>query len=269
MSIKQSETQSALSGKSILDKSKFNRKFLLGLFASPYSLVPFLVGWTDLLALWAFGLKSPPAAVAGVALILGSLGIFLTRLALGKQTIGKKVVEEMEKEAEAERERVLNELDRKLAADGVQRTEGSLRDLRALAKAFKNGRQWSDTVETGSVLEILGGVEQLFRHSVLSLEKTLELWYTARSMSTEEARRPIMKQRELIIADVGKSITHLGSILAHIQSLGVGGDTEQSQLANVRNELDQSLEVAKAVSKRMRSLDKELAGDYGDLGKVE
>ncbi len=86
MSTKKNDTQSALSGKSILDKSKFNRKFLLGLFASPYSLVPFLVGWTDLLALWTFGVKSPPAAIAGVALILGSLGIFLTRLALAPTT---------------------------------------------------------------------------------------------------------------------------------------------------------------------------------------
>ena len=247
----------------VLDRSKFNRKFLLRLFASPYSLAPFLAGWTDLLALWTFDVKSGPAVFVGIACILASLGIFLTRLALGKQELGKKVMEDMQKEAEQSREKALDDLDRKLVADGDPRTEKSLRDLRVLARSFQQSG-WSASFESSAVFDILSGVEQLFRQSVAALEKSLQLWYIASQMASARARRPIIEERERIIADVGKSTEQLGRILAGVQTLGAGGTEEESRLAGIREELDQSLEVAKNVARRMRSLDRELDGKYDD-----
>ena len=77
-------------------------------------------------------------------------------------------------------------------------------------------------------------------------------------MNTKEARRPILDQRKAIIKDVACSIEQLGRILAAVQGLGTGGGSAESELARLREELDQNLEVAKKVAERMQSLEQEI-----------
>jgi hypothetical protein len=190
------------------------------------------------------------------------VGILLTRLLMGSENIARDILEEMEKEAITERERALDSLDQRLSADGDSRTEKSLRDLRALARAFQDDQSWLSTLNTKSTFDILAGVEQLFSRCVLSLEKSLKLWYTAREMTTDKARQPILDQRERIITDVAESIHQLGRILAGIQRIGVHEGEENSELARIRQELDQSLQVAEIVEQRMQSIDRELNEDY-------
>ncbi len=244
--------------KKALDRTTFRRKMLMRLFASPWTLVPALAGITDLLALWTFDLNSGPAMFAGVAAILAAVGVTATRFFVSKEDLGKKVVHELEAEAQAERERALDDLDRRLAADGDPRTEWSLRDLRALTKAFDSSRDWSAGVDSFTAMGINSRVEELFGSCVKSLEKTLQLWNTARTMATRDAQQPILQQRERIIADVGESIKQLGKILAGIQSVTAGSDSQASELARVREELDRGLEVARSVAERMKRLDEEL-----------
>jgi hypothetical protein len=265
------DTRAALKRTSYLEKSRFNRKFLLKLFSSPYSLAPFLIGCTDLLVLWAFNISSASATVAGAACVLGSLGIFLTRLAVGKQELGREVLDELRREADQERDRTLDELDRKLSMDGDPRTEKCLRDLRTLDRAFRQGRLGSDVAKAGAYFDVLTGVEQLFDNSVLSLEKTLELWYTAAAVQSTEARAPILAQRERIIEDVNQSTRQLGSILGGLEDLGADGAPSETQLAGIRRELDQGLEVARKVAQRMKDLDRDLGeiGDADGAGKPE
>lgn len=243
---------------SAIDDAKLRRKTIQGLLASPWTLWPILGGITLLLGLWALSIRSGLAIFAGLAAILGGVGIFFSRLLLGSDKLAKKAIAEMQEEAQQKRERSLDDLERRLVADGDPRTEACLRDLRALAKAFESGRAWSDSMTARSVFDILAGVEQLFKRCVLSLKKTLDLWHTARQMATEEASRPILEQRERMIDDVGQSIKQLGRILAGIQGLGASEGEETSELARIREELDRSLEVAKMVEKRMQSLDREI-----------
>lgn len=254
----------------LLDETKLKKRVFWELLSSPWTLWPFVGGVTALLGLWTFSIRSGLAVFAALVSILGSLGIFFTRLLLGSEARVKKAVEEMQQEAQKERERSLDELERRLAADGDPRTESSLRDLRALAKAFEKGGAWSASLNTRTVFDILAGVEQLFKRCVLSLKKTLELWYTAQNMATAEAREPILRQRERIIEDVGKSIRQLGGILAGIQNIGAEEDAGDRELARIREELDRSLEVARMVEKRMQSLDREIGvSDFRDEGSAE
>jgi len=242
----------------VLNQAKYRKNVLVRLLSSPWTLWPFVAGVTALLGLWTFSIRSGIAVFAAIAAILGGLGIFGTRLLLGSESLGREAIQELQEEARAARDKRLDELDGKLASDGDPRTEASLRDLRALAKAFHDGQAWSASLNARSTFDILAGVEQLFNRCVISLEKTLELWYAARDMATLEARDPILEQRERIIEDVGKSIGQLGKILAGIQTLGTEGGVENSDLARIRQELDQSLEVARSVEKRIQSLDREI-----------
>lgn len=243
--------------KALPDNDRFRKKVFLKLAADPFFLVPFLAGVTDLLTLWTFTLGSGIALFAGIAAILGAAGYFFTRLVLGKRSLAKEALESLQQEARAEREKKLDDLDRRLSVDGDPRTETCLRDLRALATAFEEGRSAMSALNTGSTVDILAGVDQLFSRCVLSLEKTLELGYTAERMTSAAAREPILQERERIIAEVMKTIPQLGHMLAAIQALELDGSTRDSELANIRRELDQSLEVAKKVKERMQSMEKE------------
>ena len=251
-------TDSRYDSAKIMDESSFRQKYLTKLMASPFCLVPFLAGITDLLVLWTFSIQSGLGIFAGITGILGAVGIFLTRLLTGDQSVGKDVLDSMEKEALKAREQALDELDLKLTGDGDPRTETCLRDLRVLAQAFTKNNTKTESIISGATLDIFSGVEQLFMHCIHSLEKTLTLWYTADQMTTEEARYPILEQREHIIHEVSESILYLGKILAGIQTLDTTAATHSADLERIRSELNQSLEVAKRVKSRMDSLNQDI-----------
>ena len=64
----------------------------------------------------------------------------------------------------------------------------------------------------------------------------------------------ILNEREKIIKDVESSVEQLGNILASVLSLGLS-KRDDTELARIRNELNQSLEVARRVEERMKSFD--------------
>ncbi|MBT8341671.1 MAG: hypothetical protein HKP58_02920 [Desulfatitalea sp.] len=252
------KTRNALT-KNRLDESRWKRRYLFKLLAHPVCLVPFLVGLTDVMALWTFDISSGAALFAGIAALLFSAGFFLTRLTTGDPTLVRQVTQRLQAEAVAEREKHLDDLDRRLTeADRDPRPEKCLRDLRALAKAFEQGHAWDGALGGRPTVDILAGVDKLFRQSVLSLEKTLDLGYAAQQLATEAARTPLQQQRERLIDEVAKSIHQLGKVLAGIQSLESGTEHQEGELAAIRQELDQSLEVARRVKKRIASLDEDI-----------
>ncbi|MCX8036160.1 MAG: hypothetical protein N3D11_03705 [Candidatus Sumerlaeia bacterium] len=240
-------------------EAEIKKRVLWQLLSSPLTLGPVLVGATVLAALWTFGLRSGVAAFGGIAAILAGIGVFFTRLFLSSEALIRKTLARIQKEAREQHEKALDVLEKELRATADdRRDETCLRDLRALMKAFEESRQWSETLNPRLTFDILGGVGQLFDSCVRSLRKALELWRTAERMSTREARVPILEQRRRIIEDVQKSVTQLGHLLAGVQSLDADSEAGDSELARIRAELDQSLEVARRVEQRMKSLDSEL-----------
>lgn len=232
------------------DKRKFRRTLLLRYLTRLETLAPIVGGLTLLLASWAFKLKSGLAPFAGIVSVLVGFGSFVTRLLTGSPAIEQRVVEEISEQARQEREQRLDDLERRLAEDGDPRTEHALRDLRTLTASFANDPDVTSSVDSFSGFDIVSGVNRLFAACVESLQRTLELWRTARKMATEEARKPILARREALIDEVRASIEHLGSILANVQSLHVG-EASGSELSRIRHELDASLDVARRVGERM------------------
>ncbi len=239
-------------------KPSLKKRILRKLLSHPGILFLFMAGVTDLSMLWAFGIDSGIGFFAGIACILGAIGWFLSRLLLRQDSLAKDVLAEMKGEAREEHNRKLDELEKQLEEDGDPRTEKLLRSLREITEIFHESQSSSAPLNSSSTFDILTGVEQLFSRSVLSLEKTLQLWQTAQRISIAEARDPILEKRQRIIEDVDESIQQLGKILAGIQCLGSGAESEESELARIREELNQSLEVAKNVEKRMKTLDRDL-----------
>jgi hypothetical protein len=239
-------------------KSSFKKKVIRKLLSHPPTLFLFLAGMTDLAALWALQIDSGVGLFAGIACILGSLGLLVSRWFLSSDELTEEVVAEIRDEAKEDHENKLDQLEERLSADQDPRTETQLKTLRDIMGCFHHSSPKERPLFSRSSFDILSGVQQLFSGCVFSLEKSLQLWHTAMRMQTEEGRNLILDQRERIIGEIDQSIRQLGKILAEIQILEVGSASEESDLARIRKELNQSLKVAKNVEERMRSLDSEL-----------
>jgi hypothetical protein len=236
----------------MLNKERLRKKVLLGYLSSLDTIVPALFGVTILLGSLFFGIKSAVAVFMALTSMLWAGGMFLTRLILGSKKIEQTAIEEMQKEVRESREAALDDLERRLTGDGDPRTERLLKDLRVLMEVFRQGRSWSTQMNARSSIDILMKVDDLFKGCERSLEKSLELWNTAQRVSTESARKPILERREAMIEDIGMSLEHLSQVLTEIQGYGSTGEDKESELARIRKEMDQCLEVADRVEERMR-----------------
>ncbi|MCS1408671.1 MAG: hypothetical protein M2R45_01847 [Verrucomicrobia subdivision 3 bacterium] len=236
----------------MIDNRQIRNQVLLRHIGSPLVLAPFLFGITSLTAAWAFDWKAASiAAFAGLAGIIGAGGIFLTRLILGGEKTAAQVIQEMEADELAHKERELDQLERRLeSSDNDPRPEKSLQDLRALIKVFQETRNDATSHQLTTMVDIHAKVTELFDHCVELLEQTIQLWETATSLNTEAARKPILEQRETIVEDIQASVQQLSTTLVGLKQLGTA-EASTGRLRQMRDELDQSLKVARNIEARV------------------
>jgi len=218
--------------------------------ASPPTLVPFVLGASLLIGAWAVSFEPLGiAAFVAICMMLLSVAIFVTRFATGCEKVTKEVVDQLGAEARKARDQALDVLQQRLTGDGDERTEQYLQDLRTLTADLTgdgDGPSLLPGIDAGSSFEIVSRVEDLFNRSVDALERSLDLATTAGRVSTEAARQPILKEREVLVDEVGKNIAQLGRSVADIRRIGSGTGTD-SELAAVREELDNHIKEAEAV----------------------
>jgi acyl-CoA reductase-like NAD-dependent aldehyde dehydrogenase len=102
-------------------------------------------------------------------------------------------------------------------------------------------------------VDVQSRVRQIFDSSVRALEQTLQIGDTAKQLRMAEARKPLLDQRERVIKDIQAAVKQLGGTLAALQRMDTGGATNH-ELSRLRDELDQSLEIASRVEARLSSL---------------
>jgi hypothetical protein len=238
----------------MLDEKTLKKRVLLRLLGSPFTVLPFMLGMTAMTAGWVLDWRPAMALFSGAAGALCAAGAFFTRLVLNGESVARRVATEVEQEEQQARQRALDDLDNKLrTADKDPRPENALRDLRALVKAFEEGSADYFRFNAGTMVEVHSRVGQLFDHCVDSLRQTDRLWQTAQQLRTVSARQPILDQREKIVEEVQASIKQLSDTLVTMQTLGAG-ERSEGQLARLRDELDQSLAIAKTVEERVNDL---------------
>lgn len=248
------------------DESKLRKRVLLRLFGSPLVLTPALVGLSAAAVSWALNWRPSLGIFAGLAGLMASVGVYLTRVILDNGKTAREVMEALEREQRAAWEAALDDLDRRLvSADQDPRPEAALRDLRALLRAFEETADRAEAEHLMAVVDVRSRARQLFDSSVRSLEQTMKLYATARQLQLAAARQPLLEKRERIIADVQAGIRQLGATLVALQGLGTG-DQAKGELARLREELDQSLQLAGRVESRLSSL---LEAEGADAGAVE
>jgi len=237
-----------------MNENQVRKKILLRLIGHPLVIAPSVLGVSACTAIWALSLPTGLGLFAGLAGVLGSAGVYLTRIILDDGKTAGAVLAEQEQQEEQAAQAVLDDLDRRLAAeDADARPEVALRDMRALVRAFDEFASQVDGVPSAAIIDVRSRVQQLFDHSVRSLEQTLRLGDTAKKLDMAEARKPLLTQREKIIKDVQACVKQLGDTLAALQQLDAGTQST-GELTRLREELDQSLEIAGRVESRLNSL---------------
>ena len=224
--------------------------------SSPLVLMPFMVGSMAFVSLFALGLKGSAAVGAvliGLVGTLASAGTFLTKFILGRDDRIRKFVEASRSKAKRDKRQALDHFHHRLTVDGDERTETAMQDLRSLRQAFRQLDKIAPDLNRVMIEDIQQRSEELFQQCVSSLEKTLQLWKTAESLASTTARKPILEQREKLVAEVVQTVEHMSQTLASVQGITSRSDGD-IRLQRLRSELDQSLEVAKKVEQRVDAL---------------
>jgi hypothetical protein len=99
--------------------------------------------------------------------------------------------------------------------------------------------------------QLVSQVEQIFQASVGQLKRSLELYEISQKLSPR-SRDEILAERERVIAEVIETRDHLSSTIDEFQAFVTRRD--QSDLGRLREELDETLRVAKKTEERMASI---------------
>jgi hypothetical protein len=249
----------------MLDKKKFKKKLLLRAFLSLWSVGPSTAGLLTLMAVFFIGIKSVLLGILGLAAIGIGAGIGLKRMFLTSDATMKAILEEMAREAAAEDERRLDDLQRRLQDDGDPRTDTLLADLRTLKRGFTRDQQWAVSAGASTAFSLAGDVDKLFNGCIKALEETLTLHAQAEGMRNRQLRRQFDERRNELIGEIEQSLVRLGTLQGKVQRMGQQGGDAADELRSVRQDLDQQLEIAKKVEERMRGF----AGGHHDVSEYD
>jgi hypothetical protein len=241
----------------MVDRAKLRRKVFLDLLSAPSTVIPAVAGASALLVSWAADFGGGWLAFLGVAGLLAGAGSLATRLIYGVEQATQRAYREIEAQEVAQRENKLEQLYKRLKQDNDPRDETSLKELCVLYQQFKQDAGWAQRVGERSALEITNRVEKLYQGCIISLERSLELSEAAKKMSTSAGRRSLLDSREGLLEEVRQSVQQLAKTIDGVKALQVDQNSA-TNLAQIRQELDESLEVARRVEQRMQSLESEL-----------
>ncbi|MFN0058182.1 MAG: hypothetical protein ACKVX7_06965 [Planctomycetota bacterium] len=242
-----------------MDRAKFRSKVFQRHLLSPFTLAPLVTGLSLLTVAWGAG-DATWLLAGGVAGVLASVGAFVTSALLRTETFARRVYEEMQSADFAAREAALNALDARLAKDRDPRDEQSLRTLRTLFAEFQKDAQLDKRVGANVAAEISGNVDRLYRESLSSLERCLELADAAGTVRAAETRRTLLEAREQVLGEIEANVAQLANTLDGLRTLKLRRHDDED-LARVRAELAESLNVATRVEDRIHELERDLSRD--------
>jgi len=226
----------------MMERKTVQKRMLLDLIAHPLTLILITASVTLLLVAWALVRQTGIFLFGALAALAGAAATALTRFFLFGERIAKKVGDEIQQERNHERDCALDSLEKTLAQDGDGRGAVMLSELRDLTAAMKEAHSRNTEMSPLS-LELTLDSEQLFTRCVAALEQSHQIWQSSRSVSSENARRSLMKQHRSILEEVRKSVEQFARALDTAQTWS-SSEPACQELGQVRAQLEQSLAAA-------------------------
>jgi uncharacterized protein YoxC len=234
-----------------MNKERFRRKYLLGIFLSPLTLFPVVGGITAFLGLMLLN-KIGTAVLSLMGGVAFGLGMLVQRLIIGSEKIARRAQQEVEAEDDKEKEAILDKLEEKLRQTEGTSDEHALRDLRALVKAFSSD-SWRKNLNAMTTSDLLATIDQIFIQCINSLTQSLDLYNLSNEAASRKTRNTILERRESIIKGVQESVDRLNETLCAVQELG-SSNNQAAKLSKLSQELNYQLAIAKRVKERVEDL---------------
>ena len=226
------------------------KKVYLDIFASPGTLLPAAAGVTALLGSWAVGGDTTMTFV-GISGILAGVGVLATRLILGLDGITQRAYDLVLSRQREQQESALQQLRERLVSDHDPRTQACLDELRHLHARMKEKLGNEVAGASSSAYGVMQGVDEIFHACVTQLKQTADLWETARTMRGS-ARQSLLEQRDVLVAEICTTVDHLGRTVEKFHE--VTTHKNRKELSRLRQELDQSIQVAREVERQTEEL---------------
>jgi len=242
----------------MIDQAEVNRQCWLSVVRAKRFWFPVLMG--TLLGINA----DTPFAWIGWATVLIAVGVAAWRLTWGRQTLIVRVITQLKRKESREQRAFLRGLQRKLRQDRDSRTGDMLRRLRKVYDRvveldLDKARQQPWRVE------VYDQVCVLYRSCLSALERSFDLWIRANEMATDESRLQVLQWRNELLNQVNEGVQQLEKSLDQLQASALKYELPQAELLQVRSELEQGLEVARQVEKRLESFEQTLQVPQDDL----
>lgn len=222
--------------------NEIKKKIIFDLLFNYPSVGLSVAGVTSLIFSWALG-SFAVGFMGGIA-VLAAVGWSVTNAVLNFEKVSLKIIEQVEKAKEVERDKKLDDLDKLLRTDRDPRDQNLLRDLRAAYKILKQN------IKEGRIEYILASTlakfDDLFESCVEALENQFEL-YKQSIGARGKMRQRILEDREKEILEIQRNVEWF---VDNTASLGQKNDDKE--LDELRIELDRNLEVARKVKEELR-----------------
>jgi hypothetical protein len=240
-----------------MDPGQLKKRVLVDLLSHPLTFGPAVAGLSTLLVAWGGELGLGWAAFLGFSGVLASAGSLVTQWLLRADDLTRRAYESLEADAAAEKEKQLDNLYHRLRQDKDPRDEKLLKQLREVYQRFRGDTNWVGRLSQQSAIEITNKVEKLFSGCIMTLERSLDLAAAAGKMTTKDGRRTALDSRERLLEEVAQSIDQMAQTIDGVLAMGLQ-EQSAAELARIRQELDESLNVARRVEERMQSIEQEL-----------
>jgi hypothetical protein len=191
--------------------------------------------------------------------VLFGIGSALTRWAWSSEAIARKTLDDMRRETEQSELGQLDDLEKRLETDQDARTDQFVDQLRQLFPRLQSLPP-DGVSQPAEMMGIRENASRLYHSCLESLDRSLALWKASRQMSTAKGRKQILNSREELLAEIQRSVYHLGATLDHVYAASLKQHSNQEELSAMRQELEMGLQVAQQVERRMEDLERDLQG---------
>ncbi|MEM7166944.1 MAG: hypothetical protein AAF581_15880 [Planctomycetota bacterium] len=193
----------------------------------------------------------------------------LTRWFLKSDDIAGEVFEQMTSAEKKGHEAQLDALDRRLQGDGDERTEEALRHLRDMFADYQGDRSLIEKLGIEAAVDVDRRLDKLFTETVRSLERSYELWQASTKMRTHKGREDLVTARERVLEEIEENVKHAARAIDGLRAMQLN-HRDDEKLAKLRQELDDTLQIAQRVEDRLYRLEEDLeVGEAADSGPLE
>ncbi len=201
------------------------QKIFLNLFITTSVLLPFFVGFNFLGIGWA--ISSVNFMFIGLLSLLVSIGFLANRVIFKLDEISKTTYQEIYNEKLKEQKIRLSNLNKKLQKTKDEKDENLLKQLKSVYEGFLvdvQENKISQFLSTSTADE----VDLIFENCIQKLEHSYEIYQTSKDL-VGKSKQESEEQRNLIISQVEKDISHFVDMISRIRALRLKTTLEDSE----------------------------------------